>query len=188
MKFSRVRRGRWSSCVVDDLFAPATSCINKQRLQYYVPQFSQQGMLPDLDQSGAYVRGAFQSLAVLCRLSVLATGNHCLTHNRWTYRWLANKGKPDCTHHKGSEGQWGCAQDCLRKVIKGVGGLSHVAWRTFQDEHTKMPSQNFVDGDLIEQFLDLKRESMERVARDMGEGVTSEELLRMVEELSRSCH
>ncbi|EIE24281.1 hypothetical protein COCSUDRAFT_28729 [Coccomyxa subellipsoidea C-169] len=79
-------------------------------------------------------------------------------------------------------------QDCLRKVIKGVGGLSHVAWRTFQDEHTKMPSQNFVDGDLIEQFLDLKRDSMERVAREMGEGVTSEDLLRMVEELSRSCH
>lgn len=69
-----------------------------------------------------------------------------------------------------------------------MGGLSHVAWRTFQDEHTKTPSQNFIDGDLIEQFLDLKKDSMERVAQDMGEGVTAEEVLRTVEELSRSCH
>lgn len=77
-------------------------------------------------------------------------------------------------------------QDCLRKVIKGVGGLSHAAWRTFENQQQTYDCKNFVDGDLIEQFLDLKRDSMERVANDMGS--TVEELLRMVEELSRSCH
>ncbi|CAL5227828.1 g10856 [Coccomyxa viridis] len=79
-------------------------------------------------------------------------------------------------------------QDCLRRVIKGVGGFSHADWRAFQNEHTSADCRNFVDGDLIEQFLDLKRESMERIAKDMGSGVTVEELMRTVEDLSRSCH
>ena len=38
------------------------------------------------------------------------------------------------------------------------------------------------------QFLDLKRENMELVAKDMGEGTTVEDLVKTVEELSRSCH
>ncbi len=77
-------------------------------------------------------------------------------------------------------------QECLRKVIKGVGGLSHTAWRQFQNDHQSYECKGFVDGDLIEQFLDMKRDSMERVAKDMDTPV--EELLRIVEELSRSCH
>ena len=45
-----------------------------------------------------------------------------------------------------------------------------------------------LDGMSGVQFLDLKRESMETVAKDMGEGTTVEELVKTVEELSRSCH
>ena len=56
-------------------------------------------------------------------------------------------------------------QDCLRRVIKGVGGFSHAEWRSFQNEHIVADCRSFVDGDLIEQFLDLKRESMERIAK-----------------------
>ena len=37
-------------------------------------------------------------------------------------------------------------------------------------------------------FLDLRRESAERVAAAMGGDVTVEELNRMVDEISRSCH
>ena len=58
-----------------------------------------------------------------------------------------------------------CVQDCLRRVIKGVGGFSHVEWRAFQDEHTGAECRNFVDGDLIEHFLDLKRERMDKIAK-----------------------
>ena len=58
-----------------------------------------------------------------------------------------------------------CAQECLRRVIKGVGGFSHAEWRAFQDEHTGSECRNFVDGDLIEQFLDLKRERMDKIAK-----------------------
>ena len=50
-------------------------------------------------------------------------------------------------------------------MIKGVGGFSHAEWRAFHNEHTESECRSFVDGDLIEQFLDLKRESMERVAK-----------------------
>jgi DNA damage-binding protein 1 len=52
-------------------------------------------------------------------------------------------------------------QTCLRKVVKGVGGLSHSEWRTFENERRSGAGRaedhrNFVDGDLIEQFLDLR--------------------------------
>ena len=42
-----------------------------------------------------------------------------------------------------------------------------------------------MDGDLIEQYLDLKRDAMERVAQQMGDGHTVEDLSRVVEELAR---
>ena len=58
----------------------------------------------------------------------------------------------------------GRVQECLRRVIKGVGGFSHAEWRAFHNEHTELDCKNFVDGDLIEQFLDLKRDSMDRIA------------------------
>lgn len=58
-----------------------------------------------------------------------------------------------------------CFQDCLRRVIKGVGGFSHAEWRAFHNEHTEAECRSFVDGDLIEQFLDLKRESMDSIAK-----------------------
>lgn len=52
-------------------------------------------------------------------------------------------------------------QTALRKVVKGVGGLSHAEWRSFENERkvgTGRPEEQrcFVDGDLIEQFLDLR--------------------------------
>ena len=52
-------------------------------------------------------------------------------------------------------------QEALRKVVKGVGGLSHSEWRSFENERrigTGRPEEQrlFVDGDLIEQFLELR--------------------------------
>ena len=38
------------------------------------------------------------------------------------------------------------------------------------------------------QFLDLRRDNMDLVAREMGDGTTVEMLVKVVEELSRSCH
>jgi len=77
-------------------------------------------------------------------------------------------------------------QTALNQVLKGVGGLRHDEWRSFQNERvpTGRESKSFLDGDLIESFLDLRREKMEEVSRLVG--MTSvEELCRRIEELQR---
>ncbi|KAG6496539.1 hypothetical protein ZIOFF_044406 [Zingiber officinale] len=71
----------------------------------------------------------------------------------------------------------------LVKVIKGVGGLSHEQWRSFNNEKRTADARNFLDGDLIESFLDLSRSRMDDIATSMG--VTLEELCKRVEELTR---
>ncbi|KAF2310831.1 hypothetical protein GH714_017510 [Hevea brasiliensis] len=74
-------------------------------------------------------------------------------------------------------------QSNLRKVIKGVGGLSHEQWRSFNNEKKTVDAKNFLDGDLIESFLDLSRSRMDEIAKAMG--VSVEELCKRVEELTR---
>ncbi|KAJ0844874.1 putative transcription factor WD40-like family [Helianthus annuus] len=74
-------------------------------------------------------------------------------------------------------------QTSLRKVIKGVGGLSHEQWRSFYNEKKTADSRNFLDGDLIESFLDLGRNRMEEISKTMN--VSVEELMKRVEELTR---
>ena len=74
-------------------------------------------------------------------------------------------------------------QQNLAKVIRGIGGFDHAQWRSFSNERKTVESRGFLDGDLIESLLDLKRESVEEVAK--GLEVTAEELIRRVEELSR---
>ncbi|XP_058071572.1 DNA damage-binding protein 1 isoform X2 [Magnolia sinica] len=74
-------------------------------------------------------------------------------------------------------------QSNLVKVIKGVGGLSHEQWRSFNNEKKTVDAKNFLDGDLIESFLDLSRSRMEEISKVMG--VSVEELCKRVEELTR---
>lgn len=74
-------------------------------------------------------------------------------------------------------------QSNLRKVIKGVGGLSHEQWRSFNNEKKTVEAKNFLDGDLIESFLDLSRGKMEEISKAMS--VSVEELSKRVEELTR---
>lgn len=74
-------------------------------------------------------------------------------------------------------------QSNLRKVIKGVGGLSHEHWRSFNNEKKTVDARNFLDGDLIESFLDLNRIKMDESSKTMN--VSVEELCKRVEELTR---
>ncbi|KAE8668377.1 DNA damage-binding protein 1 [Hibiscus syriacus] len=74
-------------------------------------------------------------------------------------------------------------QSNLRKVIKGVGGLSHEQWRSFNNEKRTSEAKYFLDGDLIELFLDLSRGKMEEVSKAVG--VSVEEISKKVEELTR---
>lgn len=88
-------------------------------------------------------------------------------------------------------------QEVMRKVVRGVGGLDHRAWRGFSNPHPALGGgelRQFIDGDLIEQFLDLRRESQEAVVEALASsgGAASgaappplDDVTRLVEELSR---
>ncbi|RXH98908.1 hypothetical protein DVH24_011233 [Malus domestica] len=67
-------------------------------------------------------------------------------------------------------------QSNLRRVIKGVGGLSHEQWRSFSNEKKTVDAKNFLDGDLIESFLDLNRSKMDEISKQMR--VSVEELCK----------
>nr|CCA20849.1 predicted protein putative [Albugo laibachii Nc14] len=81
-------------------------------------------------------------------------------------------------------------QSALNQVIQGVGGFSHSEWRTFENRRSSIEAHNFIDGDLIESFLDLSKDEMKQVVdelnRDQLEGKTTlEALAARIEELSQ---
>ena len=61
-----------------------------------------------------------------------------------------------------------CLERALQKVIKPIGNFSHQRFRAFNAEQRHHPSHGFVDGDLVESFLDLDKASMEEVVREMN--------------------
>mmetsp|Transcript_30515 Transcript_30515/g.37255 ORF Transcript_30515/g.37255 Transcript_30515/m.37255 type:complete len:945 (+) Transcript_30515:2-2836(+) len=96
----------------------------------------------------------------------------------------------------------------MAKEIPGLGELSHDEFRAFEAERKLHPRRGFVDGDLVESFLDLRREQMEIVVKFMNEdggweveddeegdrgeltdadpaSLTVEEVVTRVEEMSR---
>lgn len=84
-------------------------------------------------------------------------------------------------------------QSNLTKVIKSVGKIDHTFWRSFSTERKTEPASNFIDGDLIESFLDLSRDKMQEVVQgiemDDGSGMkrdaSVDDLIKIIEELSR---
>jgi len=79
-------------------------------------------------------------------------------------------------------------QNSLNNVIKGVGGFSYEEWRAFYNERTPypVPAHGFLDGDLIESFMDLTPKQMEQVASETN--LTVEEIQKLIETLSRALH
>ncbi|GAB0498469.1 hypothetical protein MMPV_009813 [Pyropia vietnamensis] len=86
----------------------------------------------------------------------------------------------------------------LNDVIKGIGGLQHAEWRAFATEAAGPSSgfgtttlgngvtnqaRGYIDGDLIERFLDLDRNKAAVVAEAVDLSV--EDLANRVEELAR---
>ncbi|XP_059361867.1 DNA damage-binding protein 1 [Carassius carassius] len=84
-------------------------------------------------------------------------------------------------------------QNRLNKVIKSVGKIEHSFWRSFHTERKTEQATGFIDGDLIESFLDLGRVKMQEVVStlqmDDGSGMkreaTVDEVIKIVEELTR---
>lgn len=51
-------------------------------------------------------------------------------------------------------------EERLKKIIKSVGKIDHTYYRNYQINTKVEPSEGFIDGDLIESFLDLNRDKM----------------------------
>ena len=55
-------------------------------------------------------------------------------------------------------------QKRLNRVIKSVGRIDHAEWRSFFNDKKTEDCEGFIDGDVIESFLDLDRVVMDEVA------------------------
>jgi DNA damage-binding protein 1 len=61
----------------------------------------------------------------------------------------------------------------MKTVLPAEGGLSHEDWRCFYNEHRSYPQRNMVDGDLVEQFLDLDRGQLEQIVRQINDDLAT---------------
>ncbi|CAM9107252.1 unnamed protein product, partial [Discosporangium mesarthrocarpum] len=95
-----------------------------------------------------------------------------------------------------------CLQRAMTRVVRGVGGFKHEEWRSFTSPRRTAEATNFLDGDLVESFLDLSPDQQEQVLKLMGEDprvveqqleggcsaveeLTMDALCRRVEEMAR---
>ncbi|KAI8780683.1 DNA damage-binding protein 1 [Biomphalaria glabrata] len=83
-------------------------------------------------------------------------------------------------------------QNRLSKVIKSVGKIEHSFWRSFFTEQKRDTALGFIDGDLLESFLDLTRDKMQEVVQglqiddgEMKRDATVDDLVKTIEELTR---
>lgn len=44
-----------------------------------------------------------------------------------------------------------------------MGKIEHTYWRSFYNDRKQDPCEGFIDGDLIESFLDMSRDDMKEV-------------------------
>ncbi|CEP12236.1 hypothetical protein [Parasitella parasitica] len=75
----------------------------------------------------------------------------------------------------------------MTRVVKSIGDLSHIDWRSVSIMDRKDEAVNFIDGDLIESFLDLTPQQMQAVVDGLYGGRkldnSVEDLCKVVEEL-----
>ncbi|XP_069681913.1 DNA damage-binding protein 1 isoform X2 [Periplaneta americana] len=84
-------------------------------------------------------------------------------------------------------------EEKLTHVIKSVGKIEHSFWRSFNTDIKTEPCEGFIDGDLVESFLDLSHDKMKEVSLglqvDNGSGMkqeaTVDDLVKIVEDLTR---
>ena len=79
-------------------------------------------------------------------------------------------------------------QNKLAKTIKSVGKVEHAFWRSFHTERKTEPSTGFIDGDLIESFLDLNRDKMQEVVQGLQVRAAYTTLFLALFELGYNCY
>lgn len=85
-------------------------------------------------------------------------------------------------------------QDSLSRTVTSIGCIPHNIYRSFCTDRQKEPASGFIDGDLIERFLDLPRPEMSKITTDLfydfdGTGMkregTVDDVIKLVEDLAR---
>ena len=85
-------------------------------------------------------------------------------------------------------------QEALARTVTSIGCIPHNVWRGFHNDRQKEPAKGFIDGDLIERFLDLPRSEMTKICVDLfydfdGTGMkregTVDDLVKLIEDLAR---
>lgn len=76
-------------------------------------------------------------------------------------------------------------QETMAKT-RGVGGFMHSEYRAFQTERRTDNARNFVDGDLIEQFLDWAPERQAETAAALGFDVAT--IIARIEAIGQALH
>ncbi|XP_023326230.1 DNA damage-binding protein 1 [Eurytemora carolleeae] len=83
-------------------------------------------------------------------------------------------------------------QSRLTKKIKSVGRIQHSFYREFYNEKKQEHSVGFIDGDVIESFLDLDRSIMDDICNGLTRkngtersSLATEEVMKIVEDLTR---
>lgn len=61
-----------------------------------------------------------------------------------------------------------CLERAMQNIVKPVGNFSHQRFRAFDVEQRHHPCHGFIDGDLIESFLDLDKATMVKVVKEMN--------------------
>jgi hypothetical protein len=73
-------------------------------------------------------------------------------------------------------------QEKMVRTISGVGNLEHPDFREFRSTRLRAPARGFIDGDLIEKFLDLPETTQDGVMRGIGR---RDRLIQILEKLGR---
>ncbi|XP_055903250.1 DNA damage-binding protein 1 [Eupeodes corollae] len=83
-------------------------------------------------------------------------------------------------------------EERLTNTIKSVGKIDHSYYRSFNTPQKNEPCEGFIDGDLIECFLDLSREKMKESVTGLETTINSQkkeadvdDVIKIVEDLTR---
>ena len=78
-----------------------------------------------------------------------------------------------------------------RSVVQGVGGLQHHAWRSpcssSEPRSDMLPAQNCLDGDLLEQVLDMQKSEVQAMVDRIPakDRLPVDDIIKLIEDLQR---
>jgi DNA damage-binding protein 1 len=78
-------------------------------------------------------------------------------------------------------------QSRMSNIIVTLGGIDFNRYRSLKSDETEHEEPfRFVDGELIERFLDVSEETQEEICKGLGPSV--EDMRNIIEDLKRNIH